>query len=260
MGNILETIAEDTRKRIALQKERIPLRQVQEKAEQQTGAAGRFQGALQKEGLSFICEVKKASPSKGVMVKDFQPLAIAGDYLAAGADALSVLTEPKYFLGADAYLKEIVSNVELPALRKDFTVDEYMLYEAKALGASAVLLIVAILPQEDLVRYLRTAEKLGLDALVETHDGEEIRRAADAGAKIIGINNRDLKDFSVSIEHSIALRHLIPEEAVFVSESGIHTEGDIRRLKECGTDAVLVGEAMVTSIDKAGALERFRNA
>ena len=260
--NILVQIADDTRKRIERCKENTPEKELRRQIEAMAGTEEKerlsFLEALKKPELSFICEVKKASPSKGVMVEDFKPLEIAGEYLNAGADALSVLTEPFYFKGSDDYLRKITDKIVLPALRKDFTVDPYMILQAKLLHASAILLIVALLDQEELKRYLRLAEELRLDALVETHDAEEIKRAEDAGAKIIGINNRDLKTFTTSIENSIALRHLIPKEAVFVSESGIHTPEDVRRLKECGADALLIGEAFVTSGDKAGVLEKMR--
>ncbi len=273
--NILVQIAEETRRRIESCKREVPeseLRRRIEKneygvtAENTSVTAGEmikarrpgFLEALIKPELSFICEVKKASPSKGVMVEDFRPLEIAEEYLSAGADALSVLTEPYRFLGKDEHLLDITQRIMLPALRKDFTVDPYMIYQAKMLNASAVLLIVAILEQRELKEYLKLAEELGLDALVETHSAEEIRRAEDAGAKIIGINNRDLRSFTTSIENSISLRHLIPKEAVFVSESGIHTPEDVKKLKECGADALLIGEAFVTSGDKAGILADMR--
>ena len=220
-----------------------------------------FTGALSRAGLSFICEVKKASPSKGTMVSDddFKPVDIAREYESAGADALSVLTEPEYFKGKDAYLKAIVQNVSIPALRKDFTVDEYMIYEAEILGASAVLLITAILEQKQLEQYLKRAKELKLAAIVETHSAEEIDRALSAGADIIGINNRDLRTFKTDISHTEELRHLIPQDKLFISESGIHTPDDIRRIRECGTDAVLIGEAMVTSGNKAEMLSSLRS-
>jgi len=267
--NILVQIAEETKGRIAKCKELLPGKELQRKVEERMaaqvsgvpgGGRGSFLQALKKPELSFICEVKKASPSKGVMVEDFRPLLIAREYRAAGADALSVLTEPFRFLGKDDYLKEITEEIPLPALRKDFTVDPYMIWQAKLLDASAVLLIVALLTQEELERDLELAHRLGLDALVETHDAEEIRRAADAGARIIGINNRDLRTFTTTVETSVSLRHLIPKEAVFVSESGIHTKDDVIKLKECGADALLIGEAFVTSSDKAGMLEELRRA
>ena len=259
--NILDEIAAYTLGRIEKQKDRVSVSEVlvnAEKALEAREAAGKtgaevFTCALSKAGLSFICEVKKASPSKGVMVSDeaFRPVDIAKEYEAAGADALSVLTEPEYFKGNDAYLKEIVQNVSIPALRKDFTVDEYMIYEAEILGASAVLLITAILEQKQLEQYLKRAKELKLAAIVETHSAEEIDRALSAGAEIIGINNRDLRTFKTDISQTEELRHLIPKEKLFVSESGIHTPDDIRRVRDCGADAVLIGEAMVTSGNKA---------
>jgi indole-3-glycerol phosphate synthase len=267
--NILDEIAAYTLGRIEKQKDRVSVSEVLVNAEKAleareasgtTGAAA-FTGALSRAGLSFICEVKKASPSKGTMVSDeaFRPVDIAKEYEAAGADALSVLTEPEYFKGKDAYLKEIVQNVSIPALRKDFTVDEYMIYEAEILGASAVLLITAILEQKQLEQYLKRAKELKLAAIVETHSAEEIDRALSAGAEIIGINNRDLRTFKTDISHTEELRHLIPGDKLFVSESGIHTSDDIRRIRDCGADAVLIGEAMVTSGNKAEMLDSLRN-
>ncbi|MEE5989518.1 MAG: Indole-3-glycerol phosphate synthase [Firmicutes bacterium ADurb.Bin354] len=267
--NILEEIAAYTKKRINIQKEAHSVKEVLEAAEaaleerEKSGRIGvkAFEEALKKEKLSFICEVKKASPSKGQMVSDsdFDPLRIASDYRAAGADAFSVLTEPEYFKGKDEYLKSITDNItDIPALRKDFTVDEYMIYEAETLGASAILLIVAILSQEELEKYLTVAKKLKLAAIVETHSAEEIDRALSAGADIVGINNRDLRTFKTDIQNSIDLRHLIPSDKIFISESGIHTPDDIIRLRECGADAVLIGEAMVTSNDKGAMLKALR--
>ena len=267
--NILDEIAAYTLGRIEKQKEHVSVSEVllnAEKALEARESAGTtgvlaFTGALSRAGLSFICEVKKASPSKGTMVSDddFKPVDIAGEYESAGADALSVLTEPEYFKGKDAYLKEIVQNVSIPALRKDFTVDEYMIYEAEILGASAVLLITAILEQKQLEQYLKRAKELKLAAIVETHSAEEIDRALSAGAEIIGINNRDLRTFKTDISHTEELRHLIPQDKLFISESGIHTPDDIRRIRECGTDAVLIGEAMVTSGNKAEMLNSLRS-
>ncbi len=267
--NILDEIAAYTLGRIEKQKEHVSVSEVllnAEKALEARESAGTtgvlaFTGALSRAGLSFICEVKKASPSKGTMVSDddFKPVDIAREYESAGADALSVLTEPEYFKGKDAYLKEIVQNVSIPALRKDFTVDEYMIYEAEILGASAVLLITAILEQKQLEQYLKRAKELKLAAIVETHSAEEIDRALSAGAEIIGINNRDLRTFKTDISHTEELRHLIPQDKLFISESGIHTPDDIRRIRECGTDAVLIGEAMVTSGNKAEMLSSLRS-
>ena len=210
---------------------------------------------MAKEKLSFICEVKKASPSKGVIAEDFPYLSIAKDYEAAGASAISCLTEPYYFQGSDQYLKEITDTVSIPVLRKDFTVDAYQIYEAKLLGASAVLLICAILTEEQLKEYGAIAESLGLSALVEAHDEEEVQMALRSGAKIIGVNNRDLRNFTVDIHNSVRLRKLVPEEILFISESGIKTAADIAVLKENGTNGVLIGETLMRSSHKKEELE-----
>lgn len=260
--NILEEIAEKTRERIEQEKRRVPLPVLKEKiraqAEQRNTQSERaFYPALKKAGMSYICEVKKASPSKGLIAQDFPYLKIAQEYEAAGAAAISCLTEPFYFLGSDQYLEEIASAVQIPVLRKDFTVDEYMIFQAKAMGASAVLLICAILDDEQLRSYRCLAEELGMDALVEAHDEGEIQRAVDAGAKIIGVNNRDLRTFQVDVSNSIRLRELAPREVIFVSESGIRTKEDIRKLYENQVDAVLIGETLMRSENKREALEKL---
>ncbi|MDO4308120.1 MAG: indole-3-glycerol phosphate synthase TrpC [Eubacteriales bacterium] len=258
--NILEEIAAKTRERIEAEKRSMPLEALKQKIRAQE-AAGRavsrpsFYQALKKSGMSYICEVKKASPSKGMIAPDFPYLEIAREYEAAGAAAISCLTEPFYFLGDDRYLEEIAASVRIPVLRKDFTVDEYMIYQAKALGASAVLLICAILDDGQLLEYRTLAETLGMDALVEAHDEEEVQRALAAGAKIIGVNNRDLRTFQVDVSNSIRLRELAPRDVVFVSESGIRTGGDIQKLYEKQVDAVLIGETLMRSTDKRAALE-----
>ena len=193
--------------------------------------------------------MKKASPSKGLIAPDFPYLQIAGEYEKAGAAAVSVLTEPDFFMGSDRYLQEIAAKIHIPVLRKDFTVDEYMIYEARLLGASAVLLICSLLREEELKRYLRLADSLGMSALVE---------ALECGARIIGVNNRDLKTFQVDISNSVRLRELVPKEILFVSESGMKTAEDIRILEENGTNAVLIGETLMRSPDKRRELERLR--
>lgn len=187
----------------------------------------RFETALKKPGISFICECKKASPSKGLIAPEFPYLEIAKAYEAAGADCISVLTEPRWFLGSERYLQEIAEAVEIPCLRKDFTVDEYMIYEAKLLGASAVLLICSILNEEELRYYMAVCEELGLSALVEAHDAEEVLMALRTGARIIGVNNRNLKDFTVNTDNSKKLREMIPPEVIFVSESGVKGSEDV---------------------------------
>lgn len=261
--NILEEIAEKTRQRIAEEKKRTPLSEVKEKIrqrEEQEKIRGRkisFLDALRRDGMSYICEVKKASPSKGLIAPYFPYLEIAKEYEAAGAAAISCLTEPFYFQGSDQYLQEITDAVQIPVLRKDFTVDEYMIYQARAFGASAVLLICAILDDEKLTAYRRLAEELGLDALVEAHDEAEVERALRAGAKIVGVNNRDLRTFQVDMANSIRLRNLAPRDVVFVSESGIRTSDDIQRLYSNQVDAVLIGETLMRSENKKAALEEL---
>lgn len=287
---ILDEIAEKTKERVAEQKKKVPLEKMKRQAldivarETNNGSSPYskflFRDNLAADGISFICEVKKASPSKGLIAPDFPYVEIAKEYEAAGASAISVLTEPFYFQGSNQFLMDIKKEVNIPLLRKDFTVDEYMIYEAKVIGASAVLLICAILDDEQLASYLQLAHELGMSALVEAHDEEEVRRAIACGASIIGVNNRDLRTFTVDIMNSVRLRKLIPDmvpakrspmkestkgstkgpdpfvecsvhqKMVYVSESGIKTKEDIDRLKANGTDAVLIGETFMRSSDK----------
>ena len=271
--NILETITERTRERIREQEKLIPPAEMRRMAEavfreEQAGAAANssgdrlekdympvFERALRQPGMSFICEVKKASPSKGIIAEEFPYMDIAKDYEAAGASAISCLTEPYWFLGSDVYLEEIAETVSVPVLRKDFTCSEYMIWQAKALGASAVLLICSVLDDGELRAYHRLTEELHMSALVEAHDAGEIEQAKQAGARIIGVNNRNLKDFSVDISHSARLRRLAGEDTVFVSESGIRGPEDMKALYENGTDAVLIGEMLMRSPDRQAALK-----
>ena len=218
-----------------------------------------FKRALAGEDIAIIAEVKKASPSKGIISEDFDYLGIAKEYEAAGASAISVLTEPYFFMGSEDYLSEIAENVDIPVLRKDFIIDEYMIWEAKLLGASAVLLIVSILDIVQLKKYLDLAHDLGLSAIVETHDAEEIRRALNVGAEIIGVNNRNLNDFSVDIENSISLRRCVSGDVIFISESGIKTKEDVTKLKENDVDAVLIGETLMKSDDKKAMISELKN-
>ena len=218
-----------------------------------------FKQALSSEDISIIAEVKRASPSKGLIAEDFDYVAIAKEYEDAGVSAISVLTEPYFFKGSNDYLKEISKNVNVPLLRKDFVVDEYMIWEAKLLGASAVLLIVSILSIVELKKYLDLAHDLGLSAIVETHDGDEIRTALNVGAEIIGVNNRDLTDFSVDIENSISLRRCVSGDVIFISERGIKTPQDVKKLKENDVDAVLIGETLMKSEDKKSMVLELKN-
>lgn len=258
MANILEQLAEHAVYRTELAKKKLPPTEIKNQALYMKKGNFAFEKALRKPGISFICECKKASPSKGLIAPDFPYLQIAREYEKAGADAISVLTEPKWFLGSDAYLREIAAAVSIPCLRKDFTVDEYMIYEAKLLGASAVLLICSILSAEQIREYLEVCDTLGLSALVETHDEAEVEMALSAGARVIGVNNRNLKDFTVDTENSRRLRERIPRDVLFVSESGVSGPEDVKRLAEIGADAVLVGEALMRAADKRQALSKLR--
>lgn len=256
--NILDRIAERTKLRVARYKERLPLSELKQQVLSLPRGNFPFEFALRRSGLSFICECKKASPSKGLIAPDFPYLDIARAYEAAGADAISILTEPEFFLGDDKFLSEIAAQVSIPCLRKDFVVDEYMIYQAKTLGASAVLLICAILDDTQLKSFIATCDELGLSALVEAHDETEIKRAIDCGARIIGVNNRNLKDFSVDMNNAKRLRELVPPEIIFVSESGVKSVEDVQKIRELGADAVLIGEVLMRAADKTAKLAELR--
>lgn len=256
--NILEQLAAYARTRVEQAKAVRPLADVKAAALAQPKGDFAFEKALGQPGVRFICECKRASPSKGLIAPVFPYLDIAKEYAAAGADAISVLTEPKWFLGSDEYLQQIAAAVPVPCLRKDFTVDEYMIYEAKLLGASAVLLICSLLDTETLHQYLGICDALGLSALVEAHDEQEIASAAAAGARVIGVNNRNLKNFTVDVTNSLALRQKAPPGVLFVAESGITSPSDVSALRAAGVDAVLVGEALMRAPDKAAALAALR--
>lgn len=227
--NILQEIAIKTKERVELQKK----------------SDYPFETALKTKDISFICEVKKASPSKGIIAEDFDYLQIAKDYEKAGAAAISVLTEPFWFKGADSYLREIADNVTVPLLRKDFTVDEFMIYEAKFLGASAVLLICSILDKATLKEYINIAHGIGLSALVEVHDEREVEMALSSGARIIGVNNRCLKTFEVDLSLSAKLKRLVPDSIIFVAESGIKSKEDVSEMRKINANAVLIGETLM---------------
>ena len=257
--NILDELAEYAAFRVSEAKKKTSLFEIRKMAEKINDPVPSFKNALGKEGMSFICECKKASPSKGLIEQDFDHMKIAADYEAAGADAISVLTEPEWFLGSDEYLKSIAQKVNIPCLRKDFTVDEYMIFEAKTLGASAVLFICSILDSVRLKDYISIAKSLSLDALVETHDAKEIEMALDADAAIIGVNNRNLKDFSVDTGNTKSLRSLVPKDRIFVGESGIKDADDVADLFHAGIDAVLVGEALMRADDKKKKLNELKS-
>ena len=256
---ILEQIAADTRLRLIEEKKLVSPEEMKEKAlALAADETFPFEKMLKEPGIHYICEVKKASPSKGLIAEDFPYLQIAKEYEAAGADAISCLTEPKYFLGKKEYLKAITDEVSIPVLRKDFTVDEYQIYEAKTLGAGVVLLICALLDTETIRSYIEICDRLGLSALVEVHDENEMDSAIKAGARVIGVNNRNLKDFTVDINNSIRLRELVDPKTVFVSESGIKGGEDMKALYKNGTDAVLIGELLMRAEDRKKKLAELR--
>ncbi len=263
MGTILDELADHARERVAAAKRKCSLEEMRERAlalaeDEPDKTRFLFERQLARPGINFICECKKASPSKGLIAPDFPYLAIAREYEAAGAAAISVLTEPRWFMGSGEYLREIASEVSVPVLRKDFTVDPYMIYEAKVLGAGAVLLICSLLAMEEIEVYIRIADSLGMSALVEAHDEGETEAAVLAGARVIGVNNRNLKDFTVDIKNGIRLRKMAPKDTLFVAESGIKTAEDIGELKANGVNGVLIGETLMRAADKRRALAELR--
>lgn len=256
---ILDKIAVKTYQRIAQFKEIQSLEELQSIAQKMPKNTGfSFEKAIRSKEISFICEIKKASPSKGILVNEFPYLAIAKEYERAGASAISVVTEPDFFHGSNDYLAEIAAAVNIPVLRKDFIIDAYQIYESKILGASAILLICALLDTDTLKNYLSIAHSLGLSAVVETHTETEIQSALTAGARIIGVNNRDLKTFSVDFTTSLRLRKLVPKNILFISESGIKTAEDIALLNKINVDAVLIGETLMRSSNKRKQLSLLR--
>ena len=255
---ILDELAGYAKKRVAEEKIKISLDEIKKSAFSMPKGNFSFEKALKKEDIAFICECKKASPSKGIIAENFPYLEIAKDYEKAGADCISVLTEPSRFLGSDKYLQEIANAVNIPCLRKDFTVDEYMIYQAKLLGASAVLLICSILDKCQIKEYIDICDTLGLSALVEVHDEKEIETALQSGARIIGVNNRNLKDFSVDTDNSRKLRELVPNDVIFVSESGVKTPEDVQKLRNIGANAVLVGETLMRAENKREMLFKLK--
>ena len=249
--NILDKLVEATAARVVADKQKNP---IFTDFPQITPFA--FENALKSDGISFICEVKRASPSKGIISQDFPYLQIARDYESSGAACLSVLTEPDYFLGSDEYLTQIKQAVSIPVLRKDFTIDEYQIYQARAIGADATLLICAILEEAQIREYINIADSLGMSCLVEAHDEKEVETALRAGARIIGVNNRDLRTFEVDLQNSVRLKKLVPDDILFVSESGISTRADVKLLEENGVDAVLIGETLMS---KKATMEKLRH-
>ena len=256
---IIDDIIESTKERVAQNKKLHSIEKIAALAfDKPINFDYPFEKALSKNGMSFICEVKKASPSKGIIAQDFDYISIAKEYERIGASAISVLTEPEFFKGNDMYLAQIRENVQLPILRKDFIIDEYQIYEAKKIGADAILLICEILEEQAFKKFLELAHSLGLSVLAEVHNEEQVSMAAAAGARIIGVNNRNLTNFKVDINTSLRLEKLIPEEVIFVSESGIMNVDDIVKVKEAGADAVLIGEAFMRSDDKEKLIKGLR--
>ena len=255
---ILDQLADHARVRVEQAKREVPLDVIRQRALMLPKGNFAFENALKTPDIAFICECKKASPSKGLIAPEFPYLQIAREYEAAGADCISVLTEPKWFLGSDDYLAEIAQAVRIPCLRKDFTVDSYMIYQAKLLGASVVLLICSILSEAQLRDYIVLCDELGLSALVEAHDEREVENALHAGARVIGVNNRNLKDFTVDTDNSRRLRQMIPPDVLFVSESGVRTAEDVAQLRSIGADAVLIGETLMRASSKAEKLTELR--
>lgn len=266
---ILDDLAAAARARVERKNRTVPFEEVKKRAVKLAADEGAFlfpfeqaiaSGNKSEKDICFICEVKKASPSKGIITEDFSYQDIALEYERAGADCISVLTEPDYFKGDDRYLKEISDIVSIPTLRKDFTVDPYLIYEAKLLGASCVLLIAALLDTDTIRKYKAVCDELGLSALVEAHDERELYSALDAGARLVGVNNRDLKTFTVDIQNSIRLRKLAPDNILFVAESGIQRAEDIQALRSAGVDGVLIGETLMRSSNKSVMIRELRGA
>ena len=260
-ATILETIAAYARRRVEQDRAGESMELLQERCRQAGRAHGeRFRQALERPGLSLICEIKKASPSKGVISEEFPYLDIVREYQKAGADAISCLTEPKWFLGSDEIFRDVRAAIDLPMLRKDFTVDPYQIYQARLMGADCVLLICALLDCRTLAAYLQICDDLGLSALVEAHDGAEIECAVSAGAEIIGVNNRNLRDFSVDFSNAAHLREHIPPGVLYVAESGVSRPEDGAALRKAGADAALVGEFLMRSRDRRGTIAALREA
>lgn len=258
---ILDKIAASTKIRVEKLKQETPFALVKSEALKLTNKNPfAFEKVIKNGELTFICEIKKASPSKGLISENFPYIDIAREYEAAGAGAISVLTEPEFFLGSDQYLKEVKKEVRIPVLRKDFTVDSYQIYEAASIGADCVLLICALLDTDTLKEYIKIADTLGLSCLVEAHDEEEVNSAIEAGSRIIGVNNRNLKTFEVDIKNSVRLRKLVPQNISFVSESGIRNAQDISVLREVGANAVLIGETLMRSGDIGAELAKLRGS
>lgn len=261
--NILDKICETTKERIEKEKQKISLSEVRKNAESikniEKEKYFNFEKSIgKKEKINFICEIKKASPSKGIIAEEFNYIEIAKDYQKAGADAISCLTEPNYFMGSDKYLEEIKETVNIPVLRKDFIIDEYMIYQSKNIKADAILLIAAVLDKYKLKDYFDIANDFGLSSLFEIHNEEELEKVLNLNPRIIGVNNRNLKTFEVDINNSVRLRKFIPNNIIFVSESGIKSREDIKILEENKTNAVLIGETLMSKKDKEKEIKKLR--
>lgn len=255
-GTILDRIVEARRERLIIDQRRMPL-PVLKMAVRKADPPRDFAGALSRNGVNIIAELKKASPSRGVLREDFQPVPLAQGFESAGAAALSVLTEEEHFQGSLEHLRKVHKDVKLPVLRKDFIFDPWQVWEARAADADSFLLIVAVLADAELRELLALGRELGMEPLVEVHTAEELSRALDAGARIVGVNNRDLRTFEVRVETSLALVESIPQECIAVSESGLRTRGDLERLRAAGFDAFLIGEHLMQAPDPSAALREL---
>lgn len=256
---IIDSIAARRRETLTRRLQETPREQMEALAwELQRPLPPSFEQTLRRPNLAFICEIKKASPSKGLIAADFPYLDIARDYCEGGAAAISVLTEPHYFLGSDQYLRDVAQSVPLPVLRKDFIIDSYQIYEARVLGAAAVLLISSLLGDKQLARYIQLTQTLGMEALVEAHTAADVQRSLDAGARIVGVNNRDLRTFAVDFSTTARLRECVPPQVAFVAESGVHTRADVEQLEALGVDGVLIGETLMRAPHRVTALRELR--
>ena len=253
---IIDDIIESTKERVAQNKKLHPIEKIAAVAfDKPINFDYPFEKALRKPGLSYIMEVKRAIPTKGQITQNFDYKTIAKEYEDIGASAISVVTEPDFFKGDDDFLAEIAKIVKIPVLRNDFIVDEYMVYESKLLGADAIILLCSVLDEITLMRCLNLAERLGMSALVEAHSSMQVKKALRVGAKIIGVNNCDLRTFKVDMKNSVELRSMVGDDIIFVSESGIKTADDIKVLEENNVDAVLIGETLMKSHDKRKTFE-----
>ncbi|MDR3185684.1 MAG: indole-3-glycerol phosphate synthase TrpC [Christensenellaceae bacterium] len=252
--NILQRLATSSLERAARDQLNFPLSELRRCVKLHQSRGMLFESQLKQDRISFICEIKRASPSKGLIVQDFPYIQIAKEYEMSGADCISVLTEPEFFLGSDRYLSDISRQVEIPILRKDFTICEYQIYQAAFINAHAILLICSLLDPQKLLDFLQIADQIGIAAVTETHNEKEVEMALNAGSRIIGVNNRNLTDFSVNLKNCISLRSIVPKDRIFIAESGIKSRADVEILEEAEVDALLIGEALMVSLDKKATL------